>query len=191
MKLAICPGHTQNRPGAKNRKYKLNEHQCALHVVRNFIELAPKDWEVQTFIGSLRGKVQAINSENFDLAIDVHFNADPETEDADNTKGHGCGVVYYPKSIKRRNNAQKFSGVMAQYLGEHNIGAIPGYYWGGKTPGKKLDYFTSKTRCPSFITEQGFIDNNAFAEKFLLDETGYYKLATALIKGIEAILNDL
>jgi len=186
MKIALCPGHTTSKPGARNKKYGFTEHSVAVEVVYLLMEMLEKEgYEVKTFFGNLRAKVSNINRGNFDLALDIHFNADPETEDTDDKKGYGCGVVYYPHSEKRRIQAKIMADAIAKTIGERSIGAIPGYYWGGKTPGKKVDYFLKHTNCPAFIPEPGFIDNNAFCEKFLLTDKQDL-IAKGLLEGIKA-----
>lgn len=186
MKLAICPGHYPDKPGAKNSKYDIYEHFVAEHLANKVKEILEGNGHtVKIYTGTLKKKVSYINRGKFDAAFDLHFNADPETEDTDDTKGYGCCVLYYPGNETRKEQAAKMSKVISTELETRDLGAIEGYYWGGDNPGTVPDYFLAKTKCAAFILEPGFIDNNSFAERFLLSMKGINVVAEAVAKGIE------
>jgi len=189
MRIAICPGHHTNAKGAENKKHKLTENDVAIEIIKIAEELLRADGHtVQVFAGKLSEKVKRINATvpKFDLAFDLHFNADAELEDTDDKKGYGVMVMHYPTSAARKSQADKMSAAIAKKLGERDLGGRKGLYWGGSDPGTKPDYFTDKTNCPAFIPEPGYIDNNGFAKKFLTTKEGLTKVAESLVEAVRA-----
>lgn len=197
MKIAICPGHYKEKKGATNKKHKLNEHDEAKLIAFNAADfLKNAGHEVEIIIGKLVEKVARINAGDFDLALDLHFNADADhldPNDLDDSRGHGCMVMYCPQAKVygddepnglRRQQAYLMSEGMSRTVGNRNLGGRAGWYWGSNPPEKK-DYFLRKTNCAAFIPEFGYIDNNGFAEAWLV--SGYHKgLSEALVNGIQA-----
>jgi len=189
MKIAICPGHHTDAQGARNAVHNISENEVAKKIVimlKDLLEESPYNHDVSIIEGKLGHKVREINKGGFDLALDIHFNADAELEDTDNKKGYGCMVMHYPTSTTRKQQAAKMSSAIAESLGTKDRGARAAWYWGGSNPGTKPDYFTDKTNCPAFIPEAGYIDNNGFAGKYLVHNEGLNYVALALRAGIEA-----
>ncbi|MFA6064058.1 MAG: N-acetylmuramoyl-L-alanine amidase [Gallionella sp.] len=166
MRIAICPGHHADAKGAVNAKFGLNEYDEAVKVV-NYLgdKLTYRGHDVMILTGRLSAKVDAINAGHIDVALDIHFNADAETADTDDTKGRGCMVVHMPGNDIRKKQAARMSGIIADHMGEHDFGSFEGWYAGDRT---KKDYFLEHTDCPAFIPEPLFIDNNASAEYWLV-----------------------
>lgn len=188
MKIAICPGHYPSKSGATNDKHNLSENFIArllCPIIKASLEQA--NYDVEIIEGTLKQKVARINENAFDFAFDIHFNADAETDDSDDSVGTGCMVMYYPTSSKRKSQAKIMSVAISAELSTKNHGARPAWYWGGTNPGTVPDYFTRKCNCAAFIPEAGYIDNNGFVEKFMLDSSGLKKLATSISKGILSI----
>jgi len=195
MRIALCPGHHPEKPGARNLRYGLTENFVAKKIIRMLEDLLRgQGHEVSVFEGRLSEKVRKINlgtnGRKFQLAIDLHFNADAETDDTDDKKGHGVMVMHYPSSAARKAQAGAMSSRIAEKLSERDLGPRRALYWGGSNPGTKPDYFVDKTNCPAFIPEPGYIDNNAFCKKFLLDKKGHLRIAKALYDAIEGFEND-
>lgn len=180
MKIAVCPGHHELAKGAVNLKYGLNEHDEARKVVFHLLErLANRGHSVHLFKGKLSKKISAINKGNFDLALDIHFNAGG---------GHGCEVLHYPSSSKRKEQASEMSRIIATYLGITNRGGKEGWYWGGTAPGTKPDAFLAQTNCMAFIPEPLFIDNDNEAYKFLV-QGRHDQIAEAICMAVDEVLN--
>ena len=178
MRIAICPGHHKAAKGAVNALYNLNEHDEAVKVV-NALEAILRDQEhdVTVITGRLSEKIAQINKGHFDLALDIHFNAGG---------GHGCEVVHFPGSLRRREQAADMSHAIAIYMNVHNRGAKEGWYMGGSNPGTKPDAFVQQTNCPAFIIEPCFIDNNNEAAYWL--EAGRHgQIAEAIAYGISEL----
>jgi len=124
--------------------------------------------------GFLRNKIEFINKQNADLAIEIHFNSAKLWKDW-NKNGHidegemvnvgrGSETLYYPGSVKGKLAAE----IMQQAIGhvfKPNRGAKEGYYQ--MNPAKGADYFLRRTNCTSLIIEPEFIDNQtAINENF-------------------------
>ena len=180
MKIALCAGHHKNSKGAVNEKHNLNEYDEALKVIIPLTEiLVSNGHSVSTFSGKLSGKIKSINQYDFDLAMDLHFNASTY-------KGKGCEVMYVPGSETRRDQAAKMSEEIALYMNLRNRGAKQGWYWGGETPGTKPDAFLSQTNCAAFIPEPIFIDNDAEVEYWLVAGR-HGQIAEAIATGVEVM----
>ena len=176
MKIALCAGHTVNAKGAENHKHGVNEHDEAKVVVRHMTDLLEDaGHSVHVFTGTLTRKVANINAGNFDLAMDVHFNAGG---------GHGCEVLYVPGNVFRGSQAARMSEAIAECIDVRDRGAKEGWYKMRK--GGDKDYFLQRTNCPAFIPEPIFIDNDAEVEKFLING-GRRMLAHAIAEGIREV----
>jgi len=92
-----------------------------------------------------------------------------------------------PTSI-RHEQADSISHIIANELGIDDKKGRPGWYWGQNSldanglPTVK-DYFLRKTHCASFILEPGYIDNNGFAETWLVANR-HEELAKASVSAI-------
>lgn len=183
MKIALCAGHHKDRKGAVNKKHNLNEHDEALKVIIPLADILLKNGHpVSTFSGKLSQKIANINEYDFDLAIDIHFNAATY-------KGRGCEVMYVPGSTKRQDQAAAMSQEIALYMNLRNRGAKEGVYWGGENPGTKPNAFLSKTNCAAFIPEPLFIDNDKEVEYWFVAGR-HEQIAEAIARGIEVVYYD-
>jgi N-acetylmuramoyl-L-alanine amidase len=177
MKIALCAGHRKDSKGAVNEKHNLNEYDEALKVIIPLTEILVKEGHsISTFSGKLSEKIKNINRYDFDLAIDLHFNAAAY-------KGRGCEVMYVPGSTKRHDQAEEMSREIALYMNLRNRGAKQGWYWGGENPGTKPNAFLSKTNCAAFIPEPLFIDNDKEVEYWLVAGR-HAQIAEAIATGI-------
>jgi len=137
--------------------------------------------------GVLKDKIEFINSNDVDLAVEIHFNSAKLWKDW-NKNGHiddgemvnvgrGSETLYYPGSTKGKIAAE----IMQQALGhvfKPDRGAKEGYYQ--MNPAKKADYFLRRTKCTSLIIEPEFIDNQiALNEKF---DIGCTMIAATLLE---------
>jgi len=175
LRIAICPGHHEKARGAVNKKHSLNEHNEALRVVACMTPLLRgMGHEVGIFIGTLGSKIAQINAGEFDLALDIHFNAGG---------GRGCEVVYVPHSRTRREQARVISESIATYMNLKDRGPKEGWYQGGENPGTKPDAFVAQTNCPAFIPEPLFIDNDSEVEYWFVAGR-HAQIAEAITLGI-------
>jgi len=195
--IAIFPGHHPDDKGAINKNHGLNEHDEAVKIIAHAMPmLEERGFDVTTYTGRLSKKIELVNAGDFDLAIDLHFNADYDhldPDDLDDSRGTGCMVMHCPYAkvygdpeplSARRKQADDMSLAMAGIIGNINRGARPGWWWNTNPP-KHKDGFLVRTNCAAFIPEFGYIDNNYFAERYLV--AGKHKLlAEALVIGVEA-----
>lgn len=179
MNIAICAGHRKDRKGAVNKKHGLNEYDEACKVIPHLISiLINEGHSVSTFSGRLSEKIAGINAGDFDLALDLHFNAGG---------GRGCEVVHVPRSSTRHDQAELMSKEISLYMNLRDRGAKEGWYMGGENPGTKPDVFVTQTNCPAFIPEPLFIDNNKEVE-FWLVAGRHEQIAEAIALGIEVVI---
>ena len=178
MKIALCAGHHEDAKGAVNKKHNLNEHDEACKIIPHLISLlVNQGHHVTTFSGRLSEKISGINAGEFDLALDLHFNAGG---------GRGCEVVHFPGSQHRRVQADIMSSEIALYMNLRNRGAKDGWYMGGDNPGTKPDAFVAQTNCPAFIPEPLFIDNDKEVEYWLVAGR-HEQIADAIVNGINSM----
>lgn len=179
MKIALCAGHHKDRKGAVNKKYNLNEYDEALKVVMPLADILLKNGHpVSTFSGKLSEKIKNINKYDFDLALDIHFNAGG---------GRGCEVVHVPGSNTRHEQAADMSRDIALYMNLRDRGAKEGWYWGGENPGTRPDAFVTQTNCPAFIPEPLFIDNDSEVAYWFVAGR-HDQIAEAIANGIEVLV---
>lgn len=192
MNIAICPGHHRKAKGAVNHKFQLTEYDEAsklLPYLANRLRASGHTVEVVT--GVLPEKIKKINAGNFDLAIDLHFNAGG---------GRGCEVLYCPGNPVRRRQAARMSSTIANALGVTDRGAKAGWhrmdapgvvdYPGDVDGDEHRDAFLSQTNCPAFIPEPIFIDNNDEVERFLLN-SNHRVVALALQQAIDSFEKEI
>lgn len=203
--IIISGGHYKEAPGAVNAKFGLTEY-TEMQKVMPFLAdyLRQQGFEVLVTEGHLSHKIAIVNTYKPILALDCHLNADAETDDTNDMIGYGAETVFCPRASvygeaepgsSRRNQASLLTKEAALFLEEkvRGDGAVPGWYWG------KLDYknrpiykdaFTKQTNCPAFIPEVGFIDNNGFAQKWLVAGR-HDQLGEALGRGAVAVIGTL
>lgn len=204
MRIALSHCHNEKAQGAVNKRYGLTEYQQGGLVLEFLAEiLTLKGHDVRVFEGnSLREKIAAINAWGADLAVEPHFNADADhldPEDNDDSRGRGIMTMYCPQygaygiqeslAYKRKQQADAFSAAMYEHLETRNLGGRQGWWWGKTVAGKPVyrDGFLTKTNCPAFIPEPGYIDNARFAADWLVSGR-QAEIAEALAAGIEAVL---
>ena len=178
MRIAISQCHVKHG-GAVNAKFRMNERDELAKVNRFLIGILMHHGHLVQYIEdpSLADRINLINAGHdgmpYDLTIENHLNA------FDTTKS-GCMVLHAPggtsrwvdqravhtaePSSPRRLQAEAMSCILASYVGNENLGPRPGWYWGGRTPGMRKDAFLTKTMCPAFILEAGYIDNDKFCD---------------------------
>lgn len=180
MKIAICAGHHTSAKGAGNSKYNLNEHDEAWQVVGHLLDiLCDKGHRCSMFSGKLSRKIANVNHGNFDLALDIHFNAGG---------GRGCEVVHVPNSSKRAAQAALMSKAISKAMGTRDRGAKEGWWWGKLKNGKpyKPDAFVAQTNCAAFIPEPLFIDNDSEVAAWFVAGR-HAEVAKAIALGIESM----
>lgn len=186
MKVAISVGHNPRKPGAsfKNK----TEYSETILMAAFAIQHLQRDGHHAFLIGtgSLKKKVDEINSLGVDCAVEIHLNKAGGV-------GHGCETLYCPGSIAGESLANDIHAILIEATGNRDRGVKPGWhrmdqpgvedYPGDIDGDEKKDYFLEKTNCPAVIIEPYFIDteDKMFSDHPWLAE----KIGMAIKLGLE------
>jgi len=181
-KIAICPGHYPDSPGAKSHwhfrgiDYIMNEHTEALKVIEYlYYNLRDKSFmTVEIFNGTLEKKVEGINKYHPHLALEVHFNSHADSD------AHGCEVLH-SGTAKSIDIAERIQRRLVEILKREDRGTKVGYYEGNTEKG--MLYYLKKTKCPAIIIEPLFLSNLNDAG-LLFSLQGHIKIESAIRLGI-------
>lgn len=186
-KLAISVAHHEGAKGATFND--LNEYDLSKlisAIVFDYTRLYFNDEESgftaeMVPVGKLKDKVAYINENNFDAAIEIHFNA------CGNCGASGHEVLYYPKSTEGQLLALSINKFLKQ-LDKKDRGVKEGWYrmdqpnivdYDGDVEGDEtINYFLEKTNCPAVIIEPQFI------EKMDKNLTKYVEDSWCIINGV-------
>ena len=160
MKIAISAGHYPAKPGAVFEGR--TEHELALPW-RDALAEGLRRFGLQTVLvapGTLTEKIRQVNSENCDLALEIHFNAAPSG------KASGSETLYYPGSDAGKSLANAIQKEIAS-LCAPNRGAKEGWYrmdrpghsdYPGDIEGDEVvDAWLRLTNCTALILEPYFM----------------------------------
>lgn len=147
MKVALVIGHKQMSGGANSynhiTEFEYNEELVGMVAS----DLADTNIEVLIFHRKVyRDLPNEINEQKPDLVISFHCNAF-------NTEATGSETLYYHKSIKGKEIADKFQKSIHRCLGLVNRGIKP------KTTEERGGYLLRYTDAPCILLEPFFIDN--------------------------------
>jgi len=190
--VVLSVGHHKDKKGKVSPHYpQFNEYDVATAVLKDVaVELKKLGCAASVVSGKLPSKVVSINKKSPKLAVELHFNADSDHTDPmdrDSSRGHGCCVMYYPNSLVRSRQAAGASRSIADTLSIRDNGGQEGWYWGdGTVP----DYFLAKTKCPSFILEPFFMDNEAEVKQFLVGGR-HNMVVDAVLKSVIELLRQI
>ena len=153
-RVAVSLGHYPSAPGAvcPSGKYaNLTEYTLDAPIVGLIIkELQYRG--IDAFLvptGHLTTKVNYINSKGFDFAIEMHLNADPDSDSVGTSEARGCETLYNVGSTKGEQFAKSIQGKLISGLPLTNRGVKP-----------RSDLaFLRDTSCPAVIVEPAFIDD--------------------------------
>ena len=162
--ICISAGHYPERPGACFGSFC--EHSEANHWAILITDYIIREGYEAALVptGTLKKKVEFINSRETSLAVEIHFNSFKVWEDAnrdgivtdDELKhtGQGCETLYYPESQKGALLASNIQAVLSDIFSPDR-GIKEGWY--RMDPKNGPDYFLEKTSCTSVIVEPDFI----------------------------------
>lgn len=150
MMILVSAGHHPYRKGASYKNwYEYDEAKIWASLISN--KLGQYGMVVPP--GLLPEKVDFVNSQSPDLAVEIHFNA--AMKDGVNV-GEGSETLYCPGSMKGRRAAAIVQESVSQIF-RPNRGTKEGWYKMDRNKGP--DYFLAKTRCPALIVEPEFIQH--------------------------------
>lgn len=169
--ILISAGHYPEKPGACYEGFC--EFDEANRWVDQIILNLNSENALKVPSGTLKPKVQFINSRGATLAIEIHFNSATVWDDLNHNKvidegevrnvGRGSLCLYYPGSEKGKAHAQNIQDALVPIFGTHWNGVMEGYYRMNKKFGP--DFFLAKTKCPSVIVEPEFIHHKELLTK--------------------------
>ena len=158
--ILISAGHNPKHPGAKVADFI--EHDEAVLWQRRTLELLHDLSADSVPTGTLREKVNYLNSRKPLLMVEIHFNdaAADKNNDGEITDdehfGRGCETLYMPGSTKGRLCADLVQNELTQFL-TPDRGVKEGYYQ--MNPAKGPDFILKETSCTALIVEPGFAVN--------------------------------
>lgn len=180
MKIAIDAGH--NPPidwGAEYNEYieYIFNRRVATEVQGL---LYRKKYEVLPFSGTLKNKVELINTWNADIALEIHHNAN------NNIHIKGSEVLYYPGSSESKQLAELLiQSISWSYLCH---GIFEGYF--ERNPKSDILYFLKYTNMPAIIVECLYLTN--YNDRETLKNNNYkFVMAERIIEGIEKYCQKL
>ena len=147
--IALCAGHYPLSPGAC-WEGRCEHPEAAEWIAQIAGHLGPKRCIVVP-TGRLQEKVKSINHQGYVIAVDLHFNSDPDHG------GKGCETLYCPGSKHGRRAAEIVHAHMAKLI-KPDRGVKPGWY--RMDPMQGPDYFLRYTDCIGLIIEPEFIHNH-------------------------------
>lgn len=159
MKIAMLPGHARKKEGAAvcaGYYEGFGEHALASHYLPGLcVALEERGYDVVPTEREAAGgttpsySAKAANATGADLALEFHFNSAA----SDTT---GCEVLYWHKSAKGKEFAEKLSARLAKLLGVRNRGAKA---IGGSSEDRGYHAFRD-SRMPFFMIEPCFAGSN-------------------------------
>ncbi|MCK5307049.1 MAG: N-acetylmuramoyl-L-alanine amidase [Zetaproteobacteria bacterium] len=148
-KVAVSVAHHPASPGAC---YIDNTEHAESTIWSDLVEKYLRKRGIEVYrapVGGLITKVNAINKQYCDLAIEIHFNSSASG------KASGCETLYCPGSVAGRAAASTIQRMLVTTMGNKDRGIKEGWY--RMEAGSVVDYFLRKTNCPALILEPEFI----------------------------------
>lgn len=182
MRVALIPGHTRSRSGARNKKHNLSEYDYNLPIA---IEL---NWQlrkrgIDSFVygrpdiasnsKSLRILANTLNDVGFDLIIELHCNG------AENLQAEGHETLVYYKTSK---NNKMFASYLDKVVG--SVFCNPQRKKEGFKrvhDGERGYPLLKWTQAPCILVEPAFITTDHECEKLMSQKNEYiYIIAEAI-----------
>ena len=176
LRIFLDPGHgSENDLGArgptgypeKEVALKISQQLATLLRQRGAIVSLSREGDEDLWP---QDRVAMIEKQEPDLILSIHYNALPDTGDAENTRGIGA-FWYQPQSAS-------LAHFLHHYLTHHLDRPSYGIFWNNLA-------LTRPTLAPSVLLELGFMINPEEFE-WIIDESAQAQLVSALADGIEA-----
>lgn len=152
-RVAVSLGHNPDAPGAEYPFAPWNEYTLVAPLFGYVINVLQMRG-IGAYIvptGSLSKKVAFINEGTFDLAIELHLNADPDPDESDDPVTQGCETLHFEGSIRGRSYAKAIQESLTKNLPVSDRGV----------KARTNLAFLRDTHCPAVILEPAFIDTLA------------------------------
>lgn len=177
-KIALIIGHNPQNKGAYSEYLKISEYDFYSKVLDVLFKKYQEAFKLKDeFVKNIQDKitifrvpntgyskemaevVNTLEKNNFELAIELHFNAAAEH------KQHGNTVLYWHKSIEGKKLAELFQEIMTSYTEVKKLDLIP--IISLKQNGA---YGIIKSKCPYILLEPFFGDNKIDTDKINIEK---------------------
>lgn len=167
MKILICSGHTLKGVGSGATGYinESQENRSLSSIVVKYLKLAGHNvdyYEINEANDYLQKQVAKANSKNYDLVVQIHFNAYKNT-----TNEMGTEVLYLSDSGKVW--AEKINAKLSTVFKNRGVKKRTDLFW------------LNKTSSISCLIEVCFVDSKADTDKYLANKDKVGKLIAEAI----------
>ena len=167
MKILICAGHTLKGKGVGATGYinESQENRSLSNIVVKYLKLAGHNvdyYEINEATDYLQKQVTKANSKDYDLVVQIHFNAYKNTTDE-----MGAEVLYLSDSGKVW--AEKINAKLSTVFKNRGVKKRTDLYW------------LNKTSSISCLIEVCFVDSKADTDKYLANKNKVGKLIAEAI----------
>ena len=170
MKILICAGHTSKGVGSGAVGYinESEENRILSNIVVKYLKLAGHTvdyYEINEATDYLQKQVEKANSKDYDLVVQIHFNAYKTTD-----KAMGTETLYISDSGKVW--AEKIDNKLGTVFQSRGIKRAEGLYW------------LKNSKPIAVLIETCFVDSKADTDKYLANKNKVGKLiAEAINRG--------
>ena len=167
MKILICAGHTLKGKGTGATGYinESEENRSLSNIVVKYLKLAGHTvdyYEINEANDYLQKQVEKANSKDYDLVVQIHFNAYKNTTDE-----MGTEVLYLSDSGKVW--AEKINAKLSTVFKNRGVKKRTDLFW------------LNKTSSISCLIEVCFVDSKADTDKYLANKNKVGKLIAEAI----------
>ena len=167
MKILICAGHTLKGKGTGATGYinESEENRILSKIVVKYLEYAGHEvdyYEVNEATDYLQKQVAKANSKDYDLVVQIHFNAYKNTTDE-----MGTEVLYLSESGKVW--AEKINAKLSTVFKNRGVKKRTDLYW------------LNNTKSIACLIEVCFVDSKADTDKYLANKDKVGKLIAEAI----------
>ena len=167
MKVLVVPGHTLNGVGSGATGYisESEENRSLSNIVVKYLKLAGHTvdyYEINEANDYLQKQVEKANSKDYDLVVQIHFNAYKNTTDE-----MGTEVLYLSDSGKVW--AEKINAKLSTVFKNRGVKKRTDLYW------------LNNTKSIACLIEVCFVDSKADTDKYLANKDKVGKLIAEAI----------
>lgn len=127
-------------------------------------------------------KVDWVNANGpFDLVLDLHGNADPDSDGVGDPVAAGCMTLYMPGNPRGEQAAKAVQAALVAATGQQDDGVRPGYF--RMDPKNPPLFWLRKTRWLALLVEFAYVDDPAGAHLLEHDAS---KVGNGLASGVLA-----
>ena len=167
MKILICAGHTLKGKGTGAVGYinESQENRSLSNIVVKYLKLAGHEvdyYEINEATDYLQKQVAKANSKDYDLVVQIHFNAYKTTD-----KAMGTETLYISDSGKVW--AEKIDNKLGTVFQSRGVKRAEGLYW------------LKNSKPIAVLIETCFVDSKADTDKYLANKNKVGKLIAEAI----------